>query len=73
MHYWRLYCEKIPGGDFAGKCGDAGKLSVPSRTNIMDLDRESRNRKALIQLNIFTTEQQSCIRRIRTMRSAASI
>ena len=34
--------------------------------------RESRNRKALIQLNIFTTERQSCTRRIRMMQSAAS-
>ena len=72
MHYWRLYCEKIPGGDFAGKCGDAGKLIIPSRTNIMDLDRESKNRKALIQLNIFTMEQRFCTRRTRMMQSAAS-
>ena len=33
------------------------QLIIPSRTNIMDLDRESGNRKALIQLNIFTMER----------------
>ena len=52
--------------------GDAGKLIIPSRTNIMDLDRESKNRKTLIQLNISMMGQQSFIPRIRMMRSAAS-
>ena len=67
-----LCCEKTLGGDFAEKCGDAGKLIIPSRTNIMDLDRESKNRRTLRQLNISMMEQQSFIPRIRTMWSAAS-
>ena len=63
-----FYCEKTLGGDFAGKAEAADWLIIPSRTNIMDLDRESGNRKALIQLNIFTTARQSCTPRTRTMR-----
>lgn len=47
----KLYCEKTLEGDFAGKSEDIDRLIIPSRTNIMDLDRESRNRKALIQLS----------------------
>ena len=64
-----FYCEKTLGGGLCRKStGDVGKLIIPSRTNIMDLDRESGNRKALIQLNIFTTARQFCTRRIKTMR-----
>ena len=39
----KLCCEETFGGDFAGKIRGMDWLIIPSRTNIMDLDRESRN------------------------------